>query len=168
MKCPACSTTLKKLMLNNLEIDVCEGGCGGIWFDQFELERADEPHETLGEHLETINREPNVYVDQTKKRKCPRCENMVLMQHQFKGSRVVVIDECGMCGGIWLDDSEISALRHEYRNAKDRDQAADAYLDSMIDKQQEASLETARKEYEKAKKIHDKIRKIIFWLPAIK
>jgi len=28
-------------------VDVCQNGCGGIWFDNFELEKVDEKHETL-------------------------------------------------------------------------------------------------------------------------
>ena len=39
MKCPACKGELRKRNAGNMELDVCLGGCGGIWFDQGELFR---------------------------------------------------------------------------------------------------------------------------------
>jgi uncharacterized protein len=37
MKCPACFNELTQLQVGSLVVDVCQGGCGGIWFDAFEL-----------------------------------------------------------------------------------------------------------------------------------
>ena len=48
MRCPACATTLTEIQVPPIKVDVCEGGCGGIFFDNFELSRVDEAHETLG------------------------------------------------------------------------------------------------------------------------
>ena len=44
MQCPACFHQLTQLQVGNLFVDVCQGGCGGIWFDGFELQRVDEEH----------------------------------------------------------------------------------------------------------------------------
>ena len=49
MKCPACEKELQQITIETITLDVCEGGCGGIWFDNFELEKVDEPHESAGE-----------------------------------------------------------------------------------------------------------------------
>ena len=43
MNCPRCERELKKIRLGKAEVDACHGGCGGIWFDAFELEKRDEP-----------------------------------------------------------------------------------------------------------------------------
>ena len=48
MKCPACSNEMTQVLVQDITLDVCEDGCGGIWFDWFELKRVDEPHEALG------------------------------------------------------------------------------------------------------------------------
>ncbi|MFB2922740.1 MULTISPECIES: zf-TFIIB domain-containing protein [Aerosakkonema] len=37
MKCPACENNLTEIVTEAITVDVCEGGCGGIWFDRFEL-----------------------------------------------------------------------------------------------------------------------------------
>jgi len=51
VKCPACFNELTKKQVGSVEVDVCQGGCGGIWFDAFELQRVDEEEERAGEHL---------------------------------------------------------------------------------------------------------------------
>ena len=62
MKCPACFNELTEMQVGSVKVDVCEGGCGGIWLDAFELQRVDDEEEELveieGEPLsETIIRE---------------------------------------------------------------------------------------------------------------
>ena len=51
MKCPACGGTLTLMTAGQIIVSVCEMGCGGMWFDQLELKRLDEPHESEGEQL---------------------------------------------------------------------------------------------------------------------
>ena len=42
MKCPACGNELSQMVAGEITVDVCKGGCGGIWFDHFELQKVDE------------------------------------------------------------------------------------------------------------------------------
>ena len=58
MDCPVCGRTLGRRTVGGLRVDVCEGGCGGIWFDQFELKKVDESSESAGEALLDIERDP--------------------------------------------------------------------------------------------------------------
>ena len=48
MKCTACDRALTEIQVGHLKVDACLGGCGGVWFDAFELQRVDEPGETAG------------------------------------------------------------------------------------------------------------------------
>jgi len=45
MKCPACFNELAAMQVGSVKVDVCEGGCGGIWLDAFELQQVDEEEE---------------------------------------------------------------------------------------------------------------------------
>ena len=54
MKCPACSNEMTQVLIKDIALDVCEDGCGGIWFDWFELNRIDEPHEALGADVKEV------------------------------------------------------------------------------------------------------------------
>ena len=58
MRCPACFNELTQTQVGSLRVDVCQGGCGGIWFDAFELQRVDEEEEAAGEPLLQIERDP--------------------------------------------------------------------------------------------------------------
>jgi Zn-finger nucleic acid-binding protein len=113
MKCPACFNELTKMQVGSVEVDVCQGGCGGIWFDAFELQQVDEEEERAGEHLLEIKRDPQVVVDVKRKRGCPRCEGVKLMRHFFSAKRRVEVDQCPNCNGYWLDAGELAAVRAE-------------------------------------------------------
>ena len=122
MKCPACFNNLSQLQVGNLMVDVCQGGCGGIWFDGFELQRVDEPQEEAGEQLVNIQRDPRIAVDPKRKRQCPRCQDMTLMRHFFSAKRQVEVDQCPNCGGYWLDAGELARIRAEKGQAAAQEQ----------------------------------------------
>jgi hypothetical protein len=113
MKCPACFNELTKRQIGSLVVDVCDGGCGGIWFDAFELQRVDEEEEAAGEPLLHINRDDRVVPDVSRKRDCPRCADVRLRRHFFSAKRRVEVDECPNCGGYWLDAGELEQIREE-------------------------------------------------------
>ena len=113
MKCPACFNTLSSVTIGKLTVDACRSGCGGIWFDAFELQQVDEPHESTGEWLVQIERDPRVRVDLSRKRACPKCDGVKLMRRHFSAKRRVEVDECPGCGGYWLDAGELEKIRDE-------------------------------------------------------
>jgi uncharacterized protein len=117
MRCPACFNELSQLKVGELVVDVCQGGCGGIWFDAFELQKVDEENESLGEPLLHIRRNERLTVDQSRKRECPRCAGMKLHRHFFSAKRRVEVDQCPNCGGYWLDAGELALVRDEKAQA---------------------------------------------------
>lgn len=124
MKCPACFNALTKMQVGSVEVDVCQGGCGGIWFDAFELQQVDEEEERAGEHLLEIKRDPRVAVDPKRKRECPRCEGVKLMRHFFSAKRRVEVDQCPNCNGYWLDAGELASVRAERAESEKVSEAA--------------------------------------------
>jgi Zn-finger nucleic acid-binding protein len=113
MKCPACFNELTEIQVGDLQVDVCQGGCGGIWFDVFELQRVDEADEAAGEALLQVRRDEHVHVDPARKRQCPRCPDVKLHRHFFSAKRRVEVDQCPNCGGYWLDAGELAQIRAE-------------------------------------------------------
>ena len=98
-----------------MTVDVCYGGCGGIWFDLSELERVDA---RSAASLHTIWRDPIKPVLRTEPRTCPRCPNQVLQKEWFSDLKKVEIDRCPTCGGIWLDEGEFSRIHQEMKGAR--------------------------------------------------
>jgi len=100
MKCPACKSPLREKGAGGMTLDVCYGGCGGIWFDAAELERVSA---RAAATLHTIWNVPVIQVKLTEPRPCPRCPEQILERKWFSDSQKVEIDQCPQCGGVWLD-----------------------------------------------------------------
>lgn len=113
MKCPACSNELISINAGTLTIDACRGGCGGLWFDPFELAKLDREPESARLTAEHYNEPMGVETDARRRRRCPRCADVVMMRRFFSRLRRVEIDECPGCGGIWLDGGELQAIQKE-------------------------------------------------------
>jgi len=85
--------------VSGLTIDVCQGGCAGIWFDRAELRSVDEPTTKAGEALVALAGKPQITMDAAKRRRCPKCPDSVLMRHFSSAKRAVAVDECPTCAG---------------------------------------------------------------------
>ena len=135
MKCPACGNMLEEVTVEDVTVDVCKGGCGGIWFDQFEIKKIDEPHESTGQALLDVDRDESITIDHTKKLPCPKCDDVVMMRHFFSVKKDVEVDECPGCGGFWLDAGELGRIRGLFNTEEERNKAADDYYSEIFDHQ---------------------------------
>ena len=136
MKCPACGNLLSPITVGGVTVNACQGGCGGIWFDRFELNKVDEPSQSAGESLLHIERNPAIQPDRNKRPllMCPKC-GVIMMRHFFSVKKQVLVDECPECAGTWLDAGELATIRTEFKTNEDRKQAAEEYFDEVFGKQ---------------------------------
>lgn len=149
MKCPACGNELSRIDANGVEVDVCKGGCGGVWFDTFEFRKFDEPHEHAGESLLDVERNPGVSVDPSRRRNCPRCENVTMMRHFYSIRKKVELDECASCGGIWLDTGELAVIRSLFNSEEEKRAAAEELFDDLFGPQ--LAVLAREREHDKAR-----------------
>lgn len=151
MKCPACNSQLKEFTVNNVRLDACNVGCGGVWFDNHELKKFDEAHEPVMdlviEPQANIKRNPAPL-------SCPKCSNIKLFQRFSSVKRHVEVDECAGCGGIWLDSGEMSSLRNEFKSEEDRKKAASDLFKDMFSK----DLKAQREKYQDARSISNAMK----------
>jgi uncharacterized protein len=153
VNCPACGHSLSSRPVGGLTVDVCDGGCGGIWFDHFELRRVDERAESAGESLLDVRRDPGVVVDPTERYRCPKCtDDVVLMRHFWSVKRAVTIDECPECGGFFLDAGELGRIRDEFPTEAARHAAADAYFKEVVDPLLDTERHQSEEELARAQK----------------
>ena len=149
MNCPSCGRLLTQMQAGDITVDVCDGGCGGIWFDAFELQKVDEARESAGESILAVKRDPDVFVDHDKRCMCPKCDDTIMMRHFFSVKRKVEVDECPACGGFWLDAGELSAIRAQFASSEERDKATDAYFGDLfgedLERMRAESQENAQK-----------------------
>lgn len=102
-----------EVLLAGVRVDVCHGGCGGVWFDNFEMQRVAQKGAEAESALCRLEVSPACRVDTHRKRSCPRCPDIKLRRHFYTPSRRVQVDECPGCGGYWLDAGELSLVRQE-------------------------------------------------------
>ncbi len=168
MKCPACSNVLQEMTVGDVTVDVCKGGCAGIWFDQFELKKFDEPHESTGQALLDVERDESIVIDRTKRLKCPKCDDVVMMRHFFSVKKQVEVDECPGCGGFWLDAGELRKIRTLFDTEEQRHQAAEDYFAEVFGNEFAAKQAESAEKLAKTRKISNMFRFICpsFYIPG--
>ncbi len=109
--CPACGEIMKKVFIPDagINIDICIDGCGGIFFDNREFNKFDEPNESVDEILRMVEGRTFKKVDESEQRKCPLCRIPMVKMGSGKGG--VQIDVCNKCGAKFLDNGELLKIR---------------------------------------------------------
>lgn len=114
MKCPSCKNSLREKNAGGMTLDICYGGCGGIWFDASELECV-SVSAPAASTLHSIWQIPSSNAPSAKACVCPRCPEQVLDRKWFSDLKQVEIDQCPKCGGIWLDAGEFTHIYDEVK-----------------------------------------------------
>lgn len=168
MKCPACRNSLTGLTVSDVHVNVCKGGCGGIWFDNYELRKFDEPREHAGEALLDVEVDSAIKVSPSERRNCPQCEGMVMMRHFFSAKKHVEVDECPGCGGVWLDEGELRSIRKLFASEEEREKAAKEYFDEVFGEQLQKMRSESEEKLQKARKFANMFRFICpsYYIPG--
>ncbi|WP_046005123.1 zf-TFIIB domain-containing protein [Pseudoalteromonas rubra] len=121
MQCPRTSYPLKPAKVGGIVVYISERS-GGVFFDNLVLSNftnpADVRAEVLAKHLRQFSAPLG---DENARVNCPKCPQIVMMRRYFSPLRVVEIDECPGCGGIWLDTGELDKLHENHLSAKERE-----------------------------------------------
>lgn len=119
--CPACGCEMEKIFMpsQGVHLDVCTKGCGGIYFDNREFQKFDEPHEDITPLLNVLQGKEFKQVDENDIRMCPVCGSR-MMKNFSSAKQEVQVDECYNCGGKFLDFGELDKIRAEYNTEKER------------------------------------------------
>ena len=158
MECPACGNMLQEMSVADVTVDVCKKGCGGIWFDNFELQKFDEAHESAGEALLAIETNQSINLDRTKRLKCPKCDDVVMARHFFSVKRQVQVDECPGCASVWLDAGELGKIRSQFATQQEREQAAEEYYSEIFGDKLAKMRAQSKEKLQKSRRIANMFR----------
>ncbi len=113
LTCPACGEEMTKVFIADkaINIDVCTNGCGGIFFDNKEIQEFSEKNENFKEIKELLANKNFMPVDESRTRVCPAC-NTPMAKTKALG---IQIDTCYKCGGIFLDNGEFELVRTKFK-----------------------------------------------------
>jgi len=117
MQCPICRKPLKKITLHGMEIDSCPDCLGG-WFDRYEL--TDFLKKTTKDDFRWEPKEDSVIESHLNSRIhksdfCPKCNYPV--EPVSIGFLGISLLKCLGCSGMWVELSQLNALRYWYRQA---------------------------------------------------
>ena len=121
INCPACGAEMEKIFMpaQGVHLDVCTNGCGGIYFDNREFKKFDEPHEDISPLLKVLEGKEFKKVDEEQVRDCPVCGNRMIKNFS-SAKHEVLVDECYACGGKFLDYGELEKIRAQYNTEEER------------------------------------------------
>lgn len=108
--CPVCHGNMKRIYGSNdkdlaVDIDTCPN-CGGFWFDNQELflissEAAKKYDAEISQSMI-----PESATGATEDRICPNCQMPLVLLKDPDLSKILQIDICPKCLGLWLDHGE--------------------------------------------------------------
>ena len=108
MKCPRTGTDLKEVEIDGVKIDISES-CGGVWFDNFELEKFDNVDKAAGAELvELLAKYTDKELDLEPRLQSPRHPEVTMMRQFYSPAQRIEIDVCPQSGGVWLDPGELA------------------------------------------------------------
>lgn len=147
LTCPACGASMAKIKMEpeNVHLDVCSKGCGGIFFDNREIEKFDEVAEDISEILNEYREKSFIQptLDDSTDRVCPACGGNFI-KHFVSIKKEIQIDDCYSCGGKFLDYCELEKMRSQYNSTEER-------VKDVVDcvyKTGEAEFKQVNKDYE--------------------
>lgn len=136
LRCPACQNFMSKIFVKSAgaNIDICTEGCGGMWFDNREINHFNAPSKDIGDILEVLNSKVFVKKGELGHIYCPSCGTKMIKTFSSV-KKEIQIDECCSCGGKFLEHGELQAIRNEYISTDDRCHALSSFVASTAELQ---------------------------------
>jgi Zn-finger nucleic acid-binding protein len=103
--CPRCEVLMSKMDFLRTTIDICPN-CNGCWLDQNEITQLTRSRGDRAVWLKLTDTKPCSLL-------CPRCKakNMQVGRVEVATqAKSIEVDECKVCGGLWLDRGELAAV----------------------------------------------------------
>lgn len=94
-------------------MDVCHGGCGGVWFDAAQLIKVNAEQRARPQRAVNVRQAAGFKPDAIRTRRCPHCADIVLHRRLYSLGSGVEMDCCPRCDGIWLDHGELEVIQEE-------------------------------------------------------
>ncbi|MBH0036538.1 zf-TFIIB domain-containing protein [Pseudoalteromonas sp. NZS71_1] len=119
MLCPRTNASLEPLLIGG--ITVYTSVQGGVFFDNSQIFKFSSP---ALKHGQVLLKHLSNYIegegDVSMRVNCPKCPSIVMMRRYFSPLKVVEIDECPGCAGIWLDSGELAKIHENHLTPKER------------------------------------------------
>ncbi|MDP3900921.1 MAG: zf-TFIIB domain-containing protein [bacterium] len=107
-RCPHCAVRLEDSLVAGVKIEYCPR-CYGMWFEQGELELAQDHRDRTLRWLDVdLWKDPALLKVSRGNKKCPE-DRLPLAEVEY-GDSGVKVDVCSVCRGAWLDRGEFKGI----------------------------------------------------------
>lgn len=131
MKCPACQNTLQESVVAGVKVQACQGECGGLWFDRFQLKKIKAVKPGTGQSLLMIERAEGIKIYRGAEHTCPDCKTTLLYRHFYSVEGDTEINQCSKCRGFWVDLAGLAKL--QTLPTDEKEQAVKKYFTTILD-----------------------------------
>ena len=130
MQCPQCHQSMHTIVMDTVTVDEC-ARCGGIWFDQGELDAVVESAQPDLAWLEIgFWKNQDDFRATATDWPCPRCRRYYLTRLEDPDTATTTA-LCNHCRGIWLDAAQLQRIIGAVTRIADRMGSTD-YIKSSL------------------------------------
>lgn len=157
--CPACGKRMEKIYIEriNKHIDICSQGCGGIFFDNREMEHFCNKNDNIDEILAIYENKDFKTIPDDKEILCPYCGAKMVKIGNGTADESFKIDCCYTCGAKFLNGYELQKLQNAPQFNED---VAQKYKDWFMSMYGE-DMDRLNEQYAKIKPDKNFIRNLI-------
>jgi uncharacterized protein len=105
MKCPACENELTEHKVSDIQVNICRGFCGGLWFNLTQARKIEHLHPASGSALLHFEVADGVKIYRGAEHPCPQCKTTLLYRHFYSRKFDTEVNQCSKCSGFWVDIS---------------------------------------------------------------
>ena len=118
MRCPACENKLTEHKISGIQVNVCRGSCGGLWFNLIQTRKIERLKLGAGSALLDFEVADGVKIYRGAEHPCPHCKTTLLYRHFFSRKFDTEVNQCSKCSGFWIDMGGLSKIIKSHSKEK--------------------------------------------------
>ncbi len=131
MKCPACENELTEHKVSGVQVNICSGSCGGLWFNLTQTRKIEYLKSGAGSALLHFELADGVKTYRGAEHPCPQCKTTLLYRHFFSKKHDTEVNQCAKCSGFWVDVGGLVKIMESSR--EDKKELIEKYFTAIMD-----------------------------------
>ena len=131
MKCPACENELTEHKVSGVQVNICRGSCGGLWFHLTQTKRIERLKPGAGSALLHFELANGVKTYRGAEHPCPQCKTTLLYRHFFSRKFDTEVNQCAKCSGFWIDVGGLVKIMNSPQ--EERKELLEIYFTAIMD-----------------------------------
>ena len=131
MKCPACENELTEHKVSGVQVNVCHGSCGGLWFHITQTRKIEHLKPGAGSALLNFELADGVKIYRGAEHPCPHCKTTLLYRHFFSRKLDTEVNQCAKCSGFWIDAGGLVKVMSSPQ--EERKELLEKYFTAIVD-----------------------------------